>query len=101
VSTPASLTDLVQYQDGAVVSHALAKSKAGNVTLFAFDAGEGLSEHTTPFEALLLVVEGKSVLEGVDLGGRRIIKKLVRLPAGIPHSVRAPQRFKMMLIMLR
>jgi quercetin dioxygenase-like cupin family protein len=98
---PAGLTDLVTYQSEAIVSKVLAKSKAGNVTLFAFDAGQELSEHTTPHEALAYVVDG---VAEIGIGGaphRVTAGELLRLPPGVPHWVRALERFKMLLIMLR
>jgi len=95
------LTDLLQYQDGSIVSRVLLKNKGGTVTLFAFDRGEGLSEHTAPFEALVLVVDGEAEVEiagkpyGVSTG------ETITLPANIPHAVRAATRFKMLLTMIR
>lgn len=98
---PAALASLVDYQDGSVVSHTLVKAKAGTVTAFAFDAGQGLSEHQAPFDALLLAVEGRATVRvgGEDhpmTGG-----EIVKLPANVPHGVEATDRFKMLLIMIR
>lgn len=98
---PAALADLVDYQAGSVVSQTLVKARAGTVTVFAFDAGEGLSEHTAPFDALLFVVEGNARVrvgtqEHAMAGGH-----IVLLPAGVPHAVQAVARFKMLLIMIR
>jgi quercetin dioxygenase-like cupin family protein len=101
LSDPAALASLVDYQAGAIVSNTLVKDRAGTVTLFAFDAGEELSEHTTPFDALILVIDGAAE---VTIGGRAQAVKtgeLIRLPANIPHAVRAAERFKMLLIMIR
>lgn len=92
---------LVEYAEGAVVSRVIHKNAAGNVTLFAFDAGEGLSEHTAPFDALVCVFDGVGEM---TIGGepRRVATgETVLMPAGVPHSVHAPERFKMMLVMLR
>jgi quercetin dioxygenase-like cupin family protein len=89
------------YQDHAIVSRVLLKRPAGNVTLFAFDAGEELSEHTSPYEALLHVLEGVSA---VSVGGETQTVEAgqaVILPAGVPHAVRAPRRFKMLLTIIR
>ncbi len=98
---PAGLTDLVDYQSEAIVSKVLAKSKAGNVTLFAFDAGQELSEHTTPHEALAYVVDGTAEI-GIGGAPHRVAAgELVRLPPNVPHWVKALDRFKMLLIMLR
>jgi len=95
------LGELLQYQDGSIVSRVLLKNKGGTVTLFAFGQGEGLSEHTAPFEALVLVVDGKAEMEiagevySVGQG------ETITLPANIPHAVRAATRFKMLLTMIR
>ena len=101
IDSPANLADLVQYQEGSIVSRALVKDKAGTVTVFAFAAGEGLSEHETPYDALLCVLDGRA---HVVIGGTAhtlTAGEIVRLPANVPHSVQAGQRFKMLLIMIR
>lgn len=95
------LAELVQYGDGAVVSRTLVESGAGTVTLFAFDAGQSLSEHTTPFDALVQVVDGQGEF---IIGGRSCHLgpgQIVLMPADVPHAVRATTRFKMLLTMLR
>ena len=96
-----SLGEQVQYQDGSIVSHVLLKNKGGTVTLFAFGQGEGLSEHTAPFEALVLVVDGEAEVEiaGEVYSVRQ--GETITLPANIPHAVRAATRFKMLLTMIR
>ena len=95
------LLDLVTAQSGAVVSRTLIKKKAGTVTLFAFDAGEGLSEHTAPYEALVVILDGQAEVsvEGVphEVGAGQMIT----LPASRPHALRAITPFSMMLIMIR
>lgn len=95
------LSELLQYQHGSVVSRVLLKNKGGTVTLFAFDQGEGLSEHTAPFEALVLVVDGEAEVEiaGKLYNVRR--GETITLPANVPHAVRAATRFKMLLTMIR
>ncbi len=101
VLTPVSLNDLVEYQDGSVVSNTLVKKEKGTVTLFAFDAGEGLSEHTAPFDALVQVVDGEA---DVSVGTEKHCVshgEVLLLPADIPHSVQATKRFKMLLTMIR
>lgn len=93
--------ELVEYGEGAVVSRTLMESAAGTVTLFAFDEAQGLSEHTAPFDALVQVLEGEGEF---TIGGKpnRVGEgQLMVMPANIPHAVRAPTRFKMMLTMLR
>jgi quercetin dioxygenase-like cupin family protein len=96
-----SLTELLQYQDGSIVSRVLLKNKGGTVTLFAFDEGEGLSEHTAPFEALVFVIDGAAEVEIAGKAHRVSSGETIILPANIPHAVRAATRFKMMLTMLR
>ena len=95
------LAELLQYQDGSIVSRVLLKNKGGTVTLFAFGQGEGLSEHTAPFEALVLVVDGEAEVEiaGEVYSVRQ--GETITLPANIPHAVRATTRFKMLLTMIR
>jgi quercetin dioxygenase-like cupin family protein len=92
--------DLIAYQDGSVVSRMLAYKKSGTVTLFAFDAGEGLSEHTAPYDAMLQVLEGTA---RVTIENEEFLVcegDLIIMPAGIPHAVHAESRFKMMLTMI-
>jgi quercetin dioxygenase-like cupin family protein len=98
---PADLAGLVDYADGAVVSRTLLKKNTGTLTLFAFDREQGLSEHTAPFDATVLVVEGRAEL---TIGGNKrevAAGQLTIMPANVPHAVRAPERFKMLLIMIR
>src|SRR6185295_10364453 len=83
------LTDLLQYQDGSIVSRVLLKNKGGTVTLFAFDQGEGLSEHTAPFDALVLVVDGEAEVEIAGEAYSVRTGETITLPADIPHAVRA------------
>lgn len=96
-----TLKEAVTYADGAVVSKIITKSKAGNTTLFAFDKGQGLSEHTAPFDAMAVIVEGqcKITIDGEDFEleeGQMII-----MPAKVPHALEATQAFKMLLIMIK
>lgn len=91
----------VDYAPGAVVSKTLLDKKAGTLTLFAFDKGQGLSEHTAPFDATVQILDGTAEL---TVGGTPYVVKagqLFIMPANIPHSVKAVERFKMMLIMIR
>ncbi len=95
------LSGLVNYQEGSVVSRVILKRDKGNVTLFAFDEGQGLSEHTSPFDALVQVIEGDAE---VTVAGKPIAVKpgqVVLLPAEKPHAVKAITRFKMVLTMIR
>jgi quercetin dioxygenase-like cupin family protein len=91
----------IAYGDQAVVSKTLIKKKTGTVTLFAFDKGEGLSEHTAPFDALVQVIDGKAE---VVLGGTPHIVnegEMILMPANVPHALKAMEKFKMMLVMIR
>ena len=96
-----NLADLFDYQDGAVVSRQLAKTPGGSVTVFAFDEGEGLSEHTTAYEALLQVVDGVALIEIAGSTNQVGEGQIIHLPGGVPHAVQAEQRFKMLLVMIR
>jgi quercetin dioxygenase-like cupin family protein len=96
-----SLADVVQYQPGAVVSRTLIKQPSGTVTAFAFDRGEGLSEHTAAFEALVLMIEGESEIAISGTPHRLTAGQLIRLPAREPHALKALTRFKMLLIMVK
>lgn len=98
---PVRLAELLDYAPGAVVSRALAKASGGSVTLFAFEAGQELSEHTAPFDALVEVLDGEVEL---TIGGAPVVARsgeAVLMPAGVPHAVRALARFKMLLTMVR
>ncbi len=92
---------LIDYQSGSVVSRQVIKKDIGNVTLFAFDEGEGLSEHTAPFDALVYVYDGEAEVmisgETFNVGSGQMII----MPADKPHALRAKKRFKMMLVMIR
>lgn len=96
-----NLLDLLQYQDSSIVSRVLLKNKGGTVTLFAFAAGEGLSEHTAPFDALVVVTDGDAEVEiaGESFNVRQ--GETITLPANRPHAVKATTKFKMLLIMIR
>ncbi len=95
------LAGLVAYQDGSVVSRTVVEDKAGTITLFAFDAGEALSEHTAPYDALVQVVDGEAIVTVAGNENRVGAGEAILLPAGKPHALRAPVRFKMILTMIR
>ena len=97
----ARTAEFVNYQDGAVVSREIVKKPAGNVTLFAFDAGQGLSEHTAPFDALVQVLEGEAEITVSGRPHRVRDGQMLLLPTGQPHALQAIQRFKMRLTMIR
>jgi len=95
------MAELVAYQDGSVVSRQITKADAGNVTLFAFDKDQELSEHTAPFDALVHILEGEAEIK---ISGKSYPLKsgdAIIMPADEPHAVRALQRFKMLLTMIR
>ncbi len=93
--------DMVSYQDGAIVSRIVVKRDAGNVTRFAFDAGQELTEHTSPFDALVHVVEGEAEIRIAGTPSRLRAGDLIIMPAHRPHAVKAVARFKMLLTMIR
>lgn len=95
------LAGLVDYQDGSVVSRQVVKTPGGSVTAFAFDAGQGLSEHTTPQEALIQVIDGSARVEIAGAPHQVRAGEAIRLPGGVPHAVQAEDRFKMVLVMIR
>ncbi|HUT54361.1 MAG TPA: cupin domain-containing protein [bacterium] len=95
------LSELIEYQADAVVSREVLKNKAGTLTVFAFAAGQGLSEHTAPFDAVVEVLDGEAE---ITVGGRKAVARAgetVIMPANVPHALRAGKRFKMLLIMIK
>ncbi len=95
------LAGMVDYQQGAIVSRTVLEKKTGTVTLFAFDEGQGLSEHTAPFDALVYVFDGEAL---VTISGREIpvgTGQMITMPANEPHALKAAVRFKMLLTMIR
>src|SRR5689334_3885122 len=96
-----SASDLVVFQPGTVVSRTLVRKPAGTVTVFAFGASEGLSEHTAPFDALALSLEGEADISISGTPHRLHAGQLLRLPAGEPHAVKAITPFKMLLVMIK
>ena len=100
-SIPVNLTSSIEYSSNSVVSRTLVDNKAGTITLFAFDAGQALSEHSAPFDAVVQILDGEAVL---TIGGKDVnvtSGQMVVMPANIPHAVQATQQFKMLLTMLR
>jgi quercetin dioxygenase-like cupin family protein len=96
-----ALTGLVDYQQGAIVSRTVLEKKTGTVTLFAFDEGQGLSEHTAPFDALVYVFDGEAL---ITISGRELCVgtgQMINMPANEPHALKAATRFKMLLTMIR
>jgi quercetin dioxygenase-like cupin family protein len=100
-ATAVSLVGLIEYQDGAVVSREIVKKPTGTVTVFAFDAGQGLSEHTAPFDALVHILDGEAE---ITIAGTPVVAKrgdMVIMPANQPHALKAVERFKLLLVMIR
>ena len=95
------LADLVDYQEGSVVSRQVLKTGGGNVTLFAFDQGEGLTEHTSPFDALVCVLDGEAEVAISGRPSRLREGDMILMPANEPHALKAPSRFKMLLVMIK
>ena len=96
-----TLSDLVAYNDGAVVSKTLIDKKIGTVTIFSFGAGQGLSEHTAPFDAFVQIVDGEAE---VTINGEPqtvVAGQIIIMPANIPHELKAVKAFKMLLVMIR
>jgi quercetin dioxygenase-like cupin family protein len=92
---------LAGYQDGSIVSRALLKRSGGTITFFAFDAGQALSEHTTPFDAVAHILEGEAEITIAGKAVTLAAGQMVLLPAGQPHALRALASFKMLLTMIR
>ncbi len=96
-----TLSDHVEYSDGSIVSKTLINKETGTLTLFAFDAGQSLSEHTAPFDAVVEVIDGQA---DITIGGKTVtVQKgqIVIMPADIPHALDAKEKFKMLLTMIR
>jgi quercetin dioxygenase-like cupin family protein len=98
---PAALSQLVDYQPGAVVSREVIARPGGSVTLFAFDEGQGLSEHTAPFDALVSVLDGEAQVTISDRTVAVAAGQMIVMPANRPHALKARRRFKMLLVMIR
>lgn len=93
--------DLIEYQDGSVVSREIIRKDTGTVTIFAFDKGEGLSEHTAPFDAMVQIIDGKA--EITISGNKHILEtgEMIIMPANEPHALKALEKYKMVLTMIR
>ena len=95
------LSEMVNYQDGTIVSKTLINKDKGTVTLFAFDKDQSLSEHTAPFDALLQVIDGEVEIVISGKKHRLTTGEMILMPANVPHAVKAIEKFKMMLIMIK
>lgn len=101
VSEPLRLGELLDYQEGSIVSREILKNKAGTITVFAFDEGQGLSEHTAPFDAVVQILDGRA---DITIGGTEIevdSGETIIMPAHVPHGLHAKTKFKMLLVMIR
>lgn len=101
LSQSLKLSDIISYQDGSVVSREIIKRDNGTVSVFAFDKGQGLSEHTAPFDALVNILDGKA---DITISGKKhtlSAGEMIVMPANEPHALQANERFKMMLVMIK
>jgi quercetin dioxygenase-like cupin family protein len=96
-----NLADLLAYQEGAVISRTLIDKKVGTITVFAFAEGEGLSEHTAPFDAFVQIIDGTAEIAIAGVGHTIEAGQIIILPANQPHALKALTRFKMLLVMIR
>ncbi len=96
-----AIEDLIDYQERSVVSREIVRKETGTVTIFAFDKGEGLSEHSAPFDAMVQIVDGKAI---ITIGGEEnTVQKgeMIIMPANVPHALHAVEKYKMILTMIR
>ena len=96
-----NLVNLIDYQEGSVVSRTLIDKKVGTLTLFAFDEGQGLSEHTAPFDAFVYILDGEAEVVISSKAHSVGTGEMIIMPANEPHSLKALEKFKMMLVMIR
>lgn len=101
MAKPQNITQAIQIQSGAVVSKEIINKPLGTITLFAFDKGQGLSEHSTPFDALVIAVEGTAEITVAGVKHKVKANEMLLMPANARHAVEAIQPFKMLLIMLK
>jgi len=101
IGTAFSMNEQINYQSGSVVSKTLIDKKIGTLTLFAFDAGQGLSEHTAPFDAVVQIVDGTAAITIDGTVHQVQAGEMIIMPANLPHSLKAEVPFKMLLVMIR
>jgi quercetin dioxygenase-like cupin family protein len=100
-SKPYLLRDSVEYSGGSIVSKIVTRNEAGNITLFAFDQGQNLSEHTAPYDAIVQIIEGEALIS-INREGHQLKEgEIIIMPANIPHAVDGPGKFKMLLTMIK
>ena len=95
------MTDMVEYQPGAVVSKEIIKKQSGTITLFAFDKGQGLSEHTAPFDAFVQIIDGEAIITIAGTAHTVNTGETIIMPANKPHALHADERFKMLLVLIK
>lgn len=98
---PFNLEKHVNYADGSIVSKTLLKKDIGNITLFAFDSGQGLSEHTAPFDAVVYILDGQAEISIGEKTSTVNSGEMLIMPANVPHALHAEKQFKMLLVMIR
>lgn len=96
-----NIPNTIEYQDHSIVSKTILKKDSGNVSLFAFDKGEELSEHTAPFDAMVNVLDGTAEILIAGVSNSLTVGESIIMPAGVPHAVKATERFKMVLTMIK
>ena len=101
MTNPKNINQTINYQKGSVVSKEIVNKPTGTVTLFAFDKGQGLSEHTAPYDALVMITDGKAVITVSGVKNEVKTGEMLLMSAKAPHSLKAIQRFKMILIMIK
>lgn len=101
MSLPVNINQAINYQEGSVVSKEIVKKPTGTVTLFAFDKGQGLSEHVTPYDALVMITDGVAEITVSGATNEVKVGEMLIMPANSPHAVKATQQFKMILIMIK
>ncbi len=101
IGTAFNMNEQINYQSGSVVSKTLIDKKIGTLTLFAFDAGQGLSEHTAPFDAVVQIVDGTATITIDGTVHQVQAGEMIIMPANLPHSLKAEVPFKMLLVMIR
>ena len=98
---PLTMSELVAYQEGSVVSRTLIDKKIGTLTVFSFDAGQGLSEHTAPYDAFVQILDGEAEITIAGTVHRLSAGQMIIMPADRPHALKGVKRFKMLLVMIR